>query len=354
MRVYETPYYLIHTDLDEPRAAEAVVRMTRLAEEYRRRTRELGFTAVIRQRLPFYLFRSREDYLASGADPQSAGAFLGDRLVAVATLKNGSPLWNVVQHEAFHQFAAAVEGPDLPGWVNEGLGEYFGEGLFTGDGFVTGVVPRWRAQRVQKSMNDGRFKPLDALLDMTQDDWNRKIEIANYDQAWSVVQFVLHGDGGAEGTKRLAKFIKAIAAGEPAAPARDAAFGATADFERRWRQYWQGLPDEPTAELYARAKVATVTSFVARAAAAGRSFQSIDELEDAARGGATRCRPDDWLPPQLLQQMLVHDAATAKLSLEVAGEKTRVIGKLPGGNHLVGAFTLENGRVKEVVVRTDP
>ena len=28
----------------------------------------------------------------------------------------------------------------MPTWLNEGLAEYFGEGIFTGDGFVTGVI----------------------------------------------------------------------------------------------------------------------------------------------------------------------------------------------------------------------
>jgi hypothetical protein len=353
MRVYETPYYFIHTDMDGPRAAEAVARMRRLAPEYRRRTREMGFTGVIRERLPFNLFSSREDYVAAGGAPKSAGAFLGDRLVAVAMLKNGSPLWNVVQHEAFHQFAAAVEGPELPGWVSEGLGEYFGEGLFTGDGFVTGVVPHWRAARVKESINVGRFKPLEALLKMSQEDWNEKIEIANYDQAWSVVQFILHGDGD-DGTKRLAKFVKAITAGGDAGAAFTSAFGDSGQFERHWKAYWQGLPEEPTPEAYARAGVATVTSFVARAAAVGQSFKSFDEFEAATRNGALRSRPDDWLPIQLLQQNAwPNERARVELSIEGAGEGTRVVGATPDGTRLVGTFTLEDGRVKEVLVRKD-
>ena len=145
LQMYETPYYLIHTDLDEPVAVEAVVRLRRLAPALRQRSRELGFTGAIRPRLPVYLFRDRADYLATGAPPESAGAFLEDRLVAVATDRAGGPAWHVVQHEAFHQFAAAVNGPELPGWVTEGLGEYFGESLFTGDGYVTGAIPAWRA-----------------------------------------------------------------------------------------------------------------------------------------------------------------------------------------------------------------
>ena len=49
--------------------------------------------------------------------------------------------WHTVQHEGFHQFAHVVIRGDLPIWVNEGLAEYFGEAVFTGDGFVSGVIP---------------------------------------------------------------------------------------------------------------------------------------------------------------------------------------------------------------------
>src|SRR5215207_7370510 len=158
LRRYDTPYYVIHTDLPDEGAAEAVARMTPLATGLRNRTRALGFAGRIDTRLPFYLYARREDYLATGAPPQTAGAFLGDRLIAAAVDDRGSTTWHVVQHEAFHQFAAAAPGTELPAWLNEGLGEYFGEALFTGDGYVCGVVPEWRLKRVKQSLEGKAFE----------------------------------------------------------------------------------------------------------------------------------------------------------------------------------------------------
>ena len=53
LRTYETPYYSIHTDVGRDGAREAEMRMTRMAEEYRQRTR--GFGGELRGKLPFFL-----------------------------------------------------------------------------------------------------------------------------------------------------------------------------------------------------------------------------------------------------------------------------------------------------------
>jgi hypothetical protein len=360
LRRYETPYYLIYTDLDGPDAAEAVVRMKVLAEVYRKRTRELGFTGRIDRRLAVYLFKDRADYLATGAAPESAGAFLGDRLVVAATDgRGGGPAWHVVQHEAFHQFAAAVNGPDLPGWVNEGLGEYFGESLFTGDGYVTGVAPAWRVKRVKDSIAAGTFGPMQRLLRMPQEQWNEKVKVSNYDHAWSVVQFILHGRGGkggdnpGDGDRSLATFVRAVADGQTASDAWREAFGDAGAFERQWRAYWESLPAEGTPERYAHAAAAAVTSLVARAAAAGQSFKTFDDFSSAADRRELRCPPDDWLPPSLWQRALRWAPGGSRWSLEV-GKTTRVVLVVPGGVRKVGTFDLHEGHVREVAVRDEP
>ena len=49
LRRYDTPYYMIYTDLPPDGAAEAVVRMTRLGEDLRRRTRNSSRAATTRR-----------------------------------------------------------------------------------------------------------------------------------------------------------------------------------------------------------------------------------------------------------------------------------------------------------------
>lgn len=344
---YETPYYIVHTDLPPEGAAEAVVRMTKLADVLRRETRALRFTGRIDRRLPFYLFARRADYLATGAPPESAGAFLGDRLVAAADDGKGNPAWHVVQHEAFHQFAAATRGTELPGWINEGLGEYFGEALFTGDGYVTGFVPGWRAGRVKRALREGKYQSIDTLARRSQDDWNGARVLAHYDQAWSLVQFLLHGDEGRH-RERVIRYLGALAEGRGAGESWEASFGDVKDLASRWHGYWETLGPEGTPELQTRAAVATVASFVARAAAAGHPSESVDVLSKAAREGRLAQPEGDWLPPSLLLRALEMVPKDATWTLARDGDRGSVVLK-PGDRLAISAaYTVRGGRVAEV------
>src|SRR5687768_1378550 len=193
MRKYETRYYVLHTDLETDRAREAAIRMTKMAEEYARRKSDFGGT--VRTKLPFYLFADAEDYYATGAPRESAGRFDGRTLLAVAE-DFGPKTWHIVQHEGFHQFADAAINAELPVWVNEGLAEYFGEAVFTGDGYVTGGIPQWRLARVRKRFEENEFKSLREMMSMPLSEWNDELTLVNYDQAWAMVQFLAHGEDG--------------------------------------------------------------------------------------------------------------------------------------------------------------
>ena len=296
LRRHDTPYYMIYTDLPPEGAAEAVVRMTRLAEVLRRRTRELGFTGRIDRRLPFYLYARHADYVAAGYPADSNGTFDGDRLVAAATDSRGSATWHVVQHEAFHQFAAATTAAAPPAWLDEGLGEYFGEALFTGDGYVSGVVPGWRLARVRRSVQEGKFQPLAGFARLSHEAWNRELALERYDQAWSIAQFLLHADGGRH-RERLVEYVRSLGTGKSA----DATL---AEIETRWRTYWLELPEHGTSELEAEATVATITSFLGRSAAQGQTFDSFEAFVRAARDGSVRCAKEQWLPPSMLVRAL--------------------------------------------------
>ena len=143
MHAIETQFYTIHTDLADLPAREASIRITKMADEYERRTR--GFGGRIDQKLPFYLYQNPDDYYAAGGPKGTSGIFDGSRLMAVAGEKLTGLTWQTIQHEGFHQFARTLIQDDLPPWLNEGLAEYFGEAIFTGDGYVVGVIPPWRA-----------------------------------------------------------------------------------------------------------------------------------------------------------------------------------------------------------------
>jgi hypothetical protein len=346
LKHFETPYYDIYSDLDPDRVKEAALRMTRMAEEYHARTAE--FSGAIRSRFPFLLFKRPEDYYAAGAPPGSAGVYTysggNGRLMAIAAGEDsaGAFTWHVVQHEGFHQFAHMVIRGQLPVWVNEGLAEYFGEGLFTGDGFVTGVVPRGRLARIKKSLTSGdKFRPIRAMMLMTNQDWNQRLMGDNYDQAWSMVHFLAHGEDG-KYQKAMTNFMLEIGRGRPWDKAWESSFGSAEGFEKKWKDWWLGQPDNPTADLYVKACTMTYASFLGRAKMQKQTFDNFAEFAAAGKSGEVKT-PDteDWLPPSLLAAALAMKDGAARAATFELGKDPRgpqVVATLKDGTRIVATF----------------
>lgn len=351
MKQYQTPYYVIHTDLSEEGVREAVVRMTRMAEEYRQRTRD--FSGAIRSRLPFHLFSDKNDYYAAGGPRGSAGVFMGSKLMAIAGSRTNNWTWHVVQHEGFHQFARAVIGGDLPIWVNEGMAEYFGEAVFTGDGFVSGVIPPARLARIKKTIQDGRFKSIQSMMMLSHAEWNAEMSHMNYDQAWSMVQFLAHGEEG-KYQRAFASFMVAIGKGQNWEQAWLANFGKADAFEVRWKEYWLGLDKNPTQELYTRGVVAVMTSFMARSQIQRQEFANFDALVQAGKSGQIKPPADDWLPVSLLDETLKVIKNAGDWSLEaLPTRQSQIVLKARDGLRYVGTYQRMGTRVKSVDVEID-
>jgi hypothetical protein len=348
LRQYVSRYYIINSDLDESIVKEADLRLTRMAEEYHQRTS--GFSGTIREKLPFYLFGHEADYLAAGGTADSAGRFTGTELMALAGHKPGPELWRLIQHEGFHQFARAVIGGDLPIWVNEGLAEYFAEGAFTGDGFVTGLIPQDRLDRLRGLLKSQHAVPLDRLLSMTHQEWNQSLDVANYDEAWSLVHFLAHADNQRY-QKPFIAYIRAVARGQDAQQARSQSLGDIAAIEQRWKQYWLTVPDNPTQMEYEKAAVATVTSFLARENLARKSFASFAQLTDSVEHSSLKSASELWLPASLLTSAMKMVPSDAQWSIDAAPDRLpEIVLNSPDGSRLTGTFTLAHGKIGKLIV----
>ena len=348
LQTYNTKYYVIHSDLDQDSVHEAALRMSLMAEAYHERTK--GFAGTIRKRLPFYLFRDAADYSAAGGLPGTAGVFTGDRLMAVAGERPGPRTWHTVQHEGFHQFVRAAIGGDIPIWVNEGLAEYFGEAIFTGDGYVVGLIPPRRLARIKHWMKESKFRSLRKMMLTSHQAWNVGLSGANYDQAWSMVHFLAHADQE-KYRKPFGAFIREVSYGKPWERAWVRHLGTEVDaFEDRWREYWEDLPDAPTADLYAQATFATMNSFYARAFSQRQFFDTAEEFLEAAAVGDLKAHPDDWLPPTLLTDALKRVEHAGKWSIEKRGHRKALVCVTERGTELIGDFKLGNRRVRSVEV----
>ena len=353
---HECRHYVLHTDLAGPEAREATLRLTRMAQLYLQRTE--GFAGKIDARMRVYLYGDPDAYERSGAAKGSAGVFDGERLLVLAIRrKDGSvanATWRVMQHEGFHQFARAVIGGEIPTWANEGLAEYFAEAVFTGDGFVTGPVPQERLVRLRKMLTDGRYPPLKDFLELSREGWNAQLQTRNYDLSWSLVHFFAHGGGGTL-QDAFAQFMNDVAEGKPGGEALRRRLGTAPDIERAWRAYWLGLPDEPTTDRYARATVAMLTSFLARAHAAGHRFDDFDKLVQTP-AGELEFAGDAWLPITLwktaLEEVRLMRDEGARFNLLTGADGLPEIDvALRAGTRVTGTFTLRDGKVADVVTR---
>lgn len=269
--------------------------------------------------------------------------------MAIGNADLGIDVWHIIQHEGFHQFVHAVIGGAIPIWVNEGLAEYFGEGVFTGDGYVMGVVPQQRLARIKAWIQSGKTISIKGMMKMQHETWNAQMSLVNYDQAWSMVYFLAHGKGGRY-QDEFNKFLKLASRSTNWEEAWNTAFGggATREFERQWKEYWEAMPVNPSAELHAKASVATLSSFYARAFSQKQYFETFEEFLAVAKAGKLKSHEKDWLPPALLERELRRALKMGTWDLIKRGAKKELRCVSGEGTALVGQFQVTpNGRVRE-------
>ena len=200
--------YVIHTDLTREEAVEYGKHMDIIFSEYRKRFSESREKKEAD--MPLYLFRHERDYLTfmsgQGFNAGNTGGmffyrngssglatFLGDRAQ--------SEVFSILQHEGFHQFAFAYIGHDLPVWVNEGLAQYFQDGVVVHRKLRLGMGNADRIALVKHALRNNEAIDFDELLQMSHQQWIQNVNNGHkpslmYAQSWSVVYFLIKGDGG--------------------------------------------------------------------------------------------------------------------------------------------------------------
>ena len=341
VKTYETPYYTLHTDLPRDGVQETSLRMSRMAEEYYERTK--AFSGKVNKRLPFFLFQEREDYEKAGGIPGSAGVFMvrgnEKKLMAIAGKELTDRTWHVVQHEGFHQFADATIG-ELPTWVNEGLAEYFGEAVWTGDAFVVGIVPPGRLRVVQAGIKGKAFRPLPDMMKVTLREWNLNLAAENYHQAWAMSHFLAHADNG-KYQAAFVNFVRGVNKKVPWPKAWDQSFGSVEGFEKVWAEWW--LKQEPTGtdDLVTRATLCTLASYAARAHAAKQLPADLNGLIKSVESGELKFSGDAWLPPSLFARAMKAKARDKSEFSFLPGEKAqppKVLAVRPDGTRMTASF----------------
>ncbi len=243
-------HYWIKTDV-EPELANSLARHLNLMyEQYAQRLASLPSREP--EKLNVMIFAEHLEYqfvlrTKFGVDGTGSGGmfFANPSGTALAFWIENLPrrrIEHVLQHEGFHQFAFSRFGAELPPWANEGLAEFFGEAVLVNRKLVIGQTTPRVIKRIRDAIELNEHIPLRRMLTMDGQLWGAQVRRGDaalqYHQAWSMVQFLVYGDGGRY-VQAFENYLKMINAGYTSEQSFIRAFGSPdiEAFEKQWKEF---------------------------------------------------------------------------------------------------------------------
>jgi hypothetical protein len=261
LRVFETTHYRVHTDLDPDLADDLGRRLDVMYDEYSRRLAEFG-RPNDSSPLEVYVVHSQQKYLhlVGLSLGGTGGSFSASRHLLAAFLdgQGRDALRRTLQHEAFHQFAAAIIGPNFPVWLNEGLAQVFEEGVWTGNEFILGQVPPRRLRQLRQDISDSSLVDFAKVLQMNGPQWAKgfhdpSVSATQYNQTWAMTHFLVYAadeNGVPKYRTRLLDMLRRLRAGDDPQVAFYAAFSPNIQgFHDRLLDYFEKLSPTPLATM---------------------------------------------------------------------------------------------------------
>jgi hypothetical protein len=260
LKLFNTGNYTVHTDVPVNHARPFAQHMDKVFDEYKRRFEKLNLSSSrkLPARMDLYLFETQQSYerfLASkGIPAQNTGGMfvVNPKVNGLFTYIKDRPVrqtLSTLQHEGFHQFAFSYIGPDLPIWVNEGIAQFFEDGVLINKRFHLEIANARRLSQIKDAIATNRSLPFSTLITMSDKQWgqnvqqNQSMASMQYDQAWSMVYFLINSND-----KLLTAFnqyLIAVGSGVDSQQAFVNSFSLqsssyaqlTADFETAWKRY---------------------------------------------------------------------------------------------------------------------
>lgn len=321
----ETDFYKVYSDLDELRVRDMSTRLDAFTRDLDARYDFLARSRK-KKKMPVFLIQDPVTYKTLGG--QAYGVTWGDRIVVLYSAAQRDEFWHTIQHEAWHLFAhSLIAGPQglLPGWLDEGLAEYHGESLWTGDGFTCGVFPQNRRVRSLQRIREGRGKDFAEFVTVKAEAWSG---IENYDQGLAMMHFFLES-GNTNYVHAVHVALERASKGRPFDKIFEKGFGRQAtDLQKEFADWWSAQTEATLDRVYTEATVATLTSFLARAHGQGQRFATADEFLKAAREGTLKNPPAFALPNELLKEALDRAAKRKTWTLETDPKNRKLPQKL--------------------------
>jgi len=358
---HESKHYVLFSNHSAKTNRDLLTRLERMFDLYRRQT--AGYSKPITKKLVVCVFDNREDFVAAGGHPKMPGIYRhGFGLMVINHSKSlETPFLHLVRHEGWHQYVHQAVAVGVPIWVDEGLAEYLGYGIWTGDGYVLKVIRPEAFYSLKGYVDSDQLAPLDEFLTRSSAAWLTRAGTPKgwgyYMQAWSLVYFLRHGDDGKH-SKLLDSYLRNVRHGRGLTKATEAITALNDDYH----EWCRSLTRSKGYEHFYEAAVATLTSHLGRAHARGQRFASAADFLKAARQGKLKlpaAGSDQWLPPSLLKEGLwyldeMNEAAVRAGPLKLTLDKSAGLPRLrlthPCEIDLTGRFALKSGKVRHVKV----
>lgn len=163
--------------------------------------------------------------------------------------------FNIIYHEAFHQYMYYLMGRDrgvyVPSWLNEGMGDYFFGGRWTKSGKFEIGLNDWRLATIVQAVKEGKHVPLATIIRYTQSDYYARAGLC-YAQGWSMNYFFMSDAGKKYGYDQIpVKMYGALKTSGDWKKATDQAYAGVdlAKMESQWKEFVLGmekfLPKKP-------------------------------------------------------------------------------------------------------------
>ena len=390
-----TGHFSIYSQMADLTTYDFAVRIEALYDYYAKRFEAEHFPINF-PKLAF-LFGRKEDYVAAGGHPTMPGLFMGGhgdtvgaRFMMLTSDANFGAISMVscplMYHELFHQFAAVEIGQagnvnrHWPTWLDEGHGSLFFNLMWTGDGWVDGVMTvSYLHSAVMESPN---FIPLEQLLNIDGAGWHQLLAEgkvwACYMQSMSVLHYLYYGESGKH-RDLIEDYVFEIstnANGDEAKASADKIIALEDDFltwfkanmimpEEMWLADAEGNPQvtpnvRVTGAKFYEAMTAMATSYLARAHTRGQRFDSAEDFW-ATAAAEELALPSfgeaQWLPDTLRQEMLWwrqrleegHGPIGMELAYPPEGGPTLTVTQPKFGLEMTGSFEMSATGVVEAV-----
>ena len=264
LRRLSSRHYTIHTNLAQSDAIVYGRHMDIVYDQYERRFRIFGQRDG--ERMNLYLLRNQQDYLSFlssiGVNAINTGGifFIRPDIKGLATWTQGKPrskTFAVLQHEGFHQFANRSIGAHLPIWANEGLAQFFEDGIIVRTKMTLGLRNAQRIESVKKAIKFGTAFDFDRMLNMTDAQWHEIVAAGGqsasllYDQAWSMTYYMVRTKKKRQDA--FLQYLLLISKHRNATEAFASVFGQdSSQFREGWRRFSLQVEPDPLATAVSR------------------------------------------------------------------------------------------------------